>query len=126
MRTLIDHLMRSVHSGSVSRRNLLINEVPHGLPLATDENFLALVLGNLLNDVVNHTENDYIRIGASDSGTLTIRMSNNTIAYDKTFTARLATTQVILQGMGGLINVRDEDKEGTLLEVKLDRNFKAA
>lgn len=120
MKQLIDHLLNSVLAGSVRRRNLIINEVPPGLTLTIDENLLAMVMGSLLNDVVNHTENDCIRISSAEGGKLiTIRLKSNTISYDKTFAMRLEAVQSIMQGMGGLVIVRNHDDLGTELEVNL-------
>jgi len=127
LKTLVDQILYSVLAGSVNRRNLVINDVPIGLPTATDENFMAIILGSLLSDVVSHTENDCIRISASNNGRLAIiSMKNNTITYDKSFVLCLETLQVIAQRMGGVIKIDKKEGRGTVLAVSFTSNNKAA
>src|SRR5688572_31255524 len=84
MKSLIDHLCRSVLTVSVQGRNLLINDVPAGLPATRDEDHMALVLGQLIHTIVSHTTDDCIRINASEDGSLTtIRLRSQKITYDE-------------------------------------------
>lgn len=127
LKTLIDQILYSLLSGSVKRRNLVINDVPLGLPMATDENFMARILGNLLSDIVSHTENDCIRISASKNGMLAvISMKNKTITYDKSFVLCMQTLQLIAQEMGGIIKIDKNEDHGTIMAVSFDGNTKAA
>jgi len=127
LKTLIDQILYSLLSGSVRRRNLVINDVPLGLPMATDENFMARILGNLLSDIVSHTENDCIRISASKNGMLAvISMKNKTITYDKSFVLCMQTLQLIAQEMGGIIKIDKNEDQGTIMAVSFDGNTKAA
>lgn len=127
LKTLIDQILYSLLSGSVKRRNLVINDVPLGLPMATDENFMARILGNLLSDIVSHTENDCIRISASKNGMLAvISMKSKTITYDKSFVLCMQTLQLIAQEMGGIIKIDKNEDHGTIMAVSFDGNTKAA
>jgi hypothetical protein len=127
MKPLVDHLVNSVTASSVKRRNLLINDVPAGLPTVTDQNLLALLLGNIINDVVCHTENDCIRISASKNGSVaTISLKSNTIAYDKSFALCLETIQVIAQTMGAVVSISNHETGGVILDIYLIGNIKAA
>lgn len=127
LKTLVDKILYSVLAGSVKRRNLVINDVPIGLPMATDENFMALILGNLLSDIVSHTENDCIRISAFQNGLLAvISMKNNRITYDESFVLRVETLQVLAQKMGGVIKIDKNEGHGTMLAISFTGNSKAA
>lgn len=127
LKTLVDQILYSLLAGSAKRRNLVINDVPVGLPMATDENFIALILGNLLSDIVSHTENDCIRISASKNGMLAvISMKSNTITFDKSFVLCIQTLQLIAQKMGGVIKIDKNEGHGTMLAVSFDGNTKAA
>jgi|SRR5688500_12614950 len=127
LKPLVDQILYSLLAGSVKRRNLVINDVPVGLPMATDENFMALILGNLLSDVICHTENDCIRISASKNGLLAvISLKNNTISYDKSFVLSMQTLQLTAQKMGGVIKIDKNEGHGTILAISFDGNIKAA
>jgi len=127
LKTLVDQILYSLLAGSVKRRNLVINDVPIGLPMATDENFMALILGNLLSDVICHTENDCIRINAFQNGLLAvISIKNNTITYDKSFILCMQTLQLTAQRMGGVIKIDKNEGSGTILAVSFASNSKAA
>ena len=127
LKPLVDQILYSLLSGCVKRRNLVINDVPLGLPMATDENFMALILGNLLSDIVTHTENDCIRISASKNGMLAvISMKNKTITNDKSFVLRMQTLQLTAQKMGGVIKIDKNKGHGTIMAVSFDGNTEAA
>jgi len=127
LKPLVDQILYSLLSGSVKRRNLVINDVPLGLPMAIDENIVALILGNLLSDIVTHTENDCIRISAFQNGLLAvISMKNNTISYDKSFALRMQTLQLTAQKMGGVIKIDKNEGHGTIMAVSFDSNTRAA
>jgi len=127
LKPLVDQILYSLLAGSVKRCNLVINDVPVGLPIATDENVMALILGNLLSDIVTHTENDCIRISASKNGLLAvISMKNKTISYDKSFVLCIETLQQIAQKMGGVIKIDKNEGHGTMLAVSFNGSTKAA
>jgi len=127
LKALVDQILYSLLAGSVKRRNLIINDVPVGLPMTTNENIMALILGNLLSDIVTHTENDCIRISAFQNGLLAvISMKNNTITYDKSFVLRMQALQLTAQKMGGVIKIDKNEGHGTIMAVSFDGNTKAA
>ena len=126
LKSLIDHLFNSALTASVKGRNLLINDVPPGLPAATDQDLMALVLGNLLHTLISHTSDDCIRINASQDGNnATIKLRSRRIMYDTNFALSIDTIQIVAQKMGGSISV-EELNDGTIIEVCFDTAVKAA
>lgn len=127
LKSIVDYLLYSLLAGSVKRGNLIINDVPAGLPTAADENYIAFILGKLLSEVVNHTENDCIRISVSKNGMHTlISLKNPKLSCDKSFGLCLQTIQVIAQEMGGVIKIDEQENNKTVLAISFNRNNKAA
>lgn len=127
LKQLIDQLLQTVIPVSVQRRNLIINDVPPGLPITTDENLVALVMGNLLQMVIDHTEDDCVRVGIVPNSQLsTISMKNNSLLQNKSFILALETIQVIAQRMGGVISIDKQESSHLLLVINFQAAIKAA
>jgi glucose-6-phosphate-specific signal transduction histidine kinase len=59
---LVNQLLMSLQPLAMKRGNLILNGIVQGLSIETDENLLAYVLWELINNAVNSTKNECIHI----------------------------------------------------------------
>src|SRR5690242_5182068 len=76
--TLVDQLMNSFIPLAVAQKSFIINDIDKAFRLQADEQVLAFVVGNLLNNAISSSKNVCIRVEAvKTSRGIQISVRNN-------------------------------------------------
>lgn len=74
---MVSQLVSRFQPFAVMRQSLIVNDIPKGFYVDTDENILATVIGHLFNTVIANTKSSCIRISAKRYGNIIlIRISD--------------------------------------------------
>lgn len=90
---------------TISRnKSFIVNDVPEGLLINTDEDLLASILSNLVNEVITHTDNGCIRITAKIYHNLILLHIKNdgSLNFDSV-SQKLSRIQKQAEKMGGFV-----------------------
>ncbi len=124
---LISRLVSSALPTAVRRKSFILNDIPRELYIAGNENILAAVLSNLLNTVVNHTENSCIRISAKVYGGVTLVYMKDSGSLNKnTVACQLQELQLLAKKVGGCISVITRQTEAPSIAFSFPHMTKAA
>lgn len=121
LHSLVDKLICSSLPIAIRKCCFFINEVSPLAKLEISDNIVALVLGNLLCDLIAYSENNCIRIGETETGTgIVVTIKNSDIGTNRAFTVSIETIQLIAERFGGNILITRHQSDGTLITI----NFK--
>ncbi|OQP59473.1 hypothetical protein A3860_37635 [Niastella vici] len=113
---LVDQLMNSFIPLAVNQHSFIINDVKETFQLHADEQVLAFVIGNLLNNAINCSHNACIRIEAeSKPEGVQIRVRNNASNYYSTIAHGFSEVVAAARSLGGHINIYNQRHEGTVI-----------
>jgi len=118
VKQLIDKLIRSVLHTSVQRRTLIMNEVPADFQFEINENKLALVIGNLISDIISFTHDDCLHICVLGSGEIVLRLENTNLSRNRSFVVSLETMLIIAERFG--ISLKIEEFYGKGSDVSIN------
>lgn len=103
---MINQLSISVLPSAMRRQSVVVNDIPAALHVNTDAHKLAAVLGSLLNTVVGHSNNSYIRISAKTYGNVALlHIKDNCRLNSPAFACRLVEIQQLAERIGGSVGV---------------------
>lgn len=97
---LIDKLITAVLPTSVEHRTLILNDVPSDFQFEINENKVALVIGNLISNVISFTKDDCLHICVLRSGEIVLRLENTNLSRNKSFVVALDTILFIAERFG--------------------------
>ena len=107
IKPLIDKLINSVLHTSVEHRTLIINEVPPHFQFEINENKLALVIGNLIRDIISFTQDDCLHICVLGNGEIILRLENTNLSRNKSFVVSLETMLIIAERFGISLKIEE-------------------
>lgn len=123
----VDELTEGLVALAVSRRNIIINQIDREVQIGSDENMLAYVLYNLLNSVVNSTQNECIHIESVSTGDCTvIRVRNAGVYFYRTVSNGFRQVQYAAEKLGGSISIDYTDHTSPTVELTLYHEMTAA
>jgi hypothetical protein len=123
----VDELTEGLVPLAVSRRSIIINQIDRAIEVGADENMLAYVLWNLLNRVVNSTQNECIHIESASNGDYTvIRVRNAGVYFYRTVSNGFRQVQHAAEKLGGSINIDYTDHTSPTIELTLTNKMTAA
>ena len=123
----VDELTEGLVPLAVSRRSIIINQIDRDLEVGSDENTLAYVLWNLLNRVVNSTQNECIHIESVSSGDSTvIRVRNAGVYFYRTVSNSFRQVQYAAERLGGSISIDYTDHTSPTIELTIYNKMTAA
>jgi len=103
---LVSELLGSLLPAAVTRRNLILNEIPRDLRVSADENMLAYVLWNLINWAVQSSQNDCIHIEATTAGDhLKVRIKDVGTYFRHFISREYRQVQHVAETLGGSISI---------------------
>lgn len=106
MQKLISHLIAKTQPNAVKKNSFVVNDVTPTHLFQSPPKTLLLVLGNLLLDIIDHTENNCIRIRTSPAGCgFLIHLTSKSVAGNKDFVICMATLQLIAERMGEKVRI---------------------
>lgn len=117
---LIDQLMNSFIPLAVMQKSFIINDVDEAFKLHADEQVLAFIVSNLLNNAIISSQSVCIRIEAlkQPEGIL-IRVRNNGSHFYSTVAHGFSQVVAAARSMGGDINIYNQRHEGTVITLSM-------
>jgi len=111
---LVDQLMSTFLPRAVRQNSLILNHVEQQLPVVTDRNVLASVLGNLIYNTVALTNNDCIQVSAKTFSNITlIHIRKSDTCYEEEIMKSFQPIQTLAAKLGGCISVTSNKAKGT-------------
>lgn len=117
IRPLIDKLINSVLSTSVLRRNHIVNDVPSNVQLGMNENKLALVIGNIIINIVTFAQDDCLHICYLQTGEIVLRLENTNLSRNKSFVVSLEAILIIAERFGVGLKIEEFYGKGSDVSV---------
>jgi signal transduction histidine kinase len=121
VKSVIDKLISVMLPGSTKRGNIIFNSVCPELFMMIDENILALVIGNLLNDAITCTENDRLEVSSSEKGEIIVSSKKISLAKNHSFIMCVDALQVVAQRFGAPVSITGSYENGTVLSVHFEK-----
>jgi glucose-6-phosphate-specific signal transduction histidine kinase len=122
----VDELTAGLIPRAVSRKSLIINQIDRDLEVGSDENLLAFVLWNLLDKVVESTQNECIHIeSVQQDNTTMIRVRNAGVYFYRSCANCFRQVQDAAEKLGGSISI-DSWATGTTVALTFHKDLKAA
>jgi len=119
----VDELAAGLVSRAVSRKSIIINQIDRDLEVGSDENLLAFVLWNLLDKVVDSTQNECIHIESVRLGDSTmIRVRNAGVYFYRSCATWFRQVQDAAEKLGGSISIDSWDM-GTTVALTLHKSM---
>jgi C4-dicarboxylate-specific signal transduction histidine kinase len=117
---LVDQLMNSFIPLAVTQHSFIINDVDEAFQLQANEQVLAYIVGNLLNNAINSSESVCIRIEAvKEAAGIQIRVRNNGAHFYSTIAHGFSQVVEAARSMGGNINIYNQRHEGTVITLSM-------
>ena len=118
----VDELTAGLVPRAVSRKSIIINQIDRDLEVGSDENLLAFVLWNLLDKVVDSTQNECIHVESVRLGESTmIRVRNAGVYFYRSCANCFRQVQDAAEKLGGSISIDSWDT-GTTVALTLHKN----
>jgi len=122
----VDELTAGLLPRAVSRKSIIINQIDRNLQVGSDENLLAFVLWNLLDKVVDSTQNECIHVESVCLGDSTmIRVRNAGVYFYRSCANCFRQMQDAAEKLGGSISIDSWDM-GTTVALTLHKDLTAA
>ena len=117
---LVDKLMNSFIPLAVANKSFIVNDIEADFELEANEQILAYVVGNLLNNAITCSKSVCIRIEAvKDPKGLQIRVRNNGTFYYSTVAHGFSEVVEAARSIGGNINIYNQRHEGTVVTLSM-------
>ena len=117
---LVDQLMLSFIPLAVNKKSFIVNDVNEAFRLEADEQVLAFIIGNLLNNAITSSDHVCIRIEAvKQSQGIQIRVKNNGTNFYSTVAHGFSEVLAAARSMGGNINIYNQRHEGTVITLSM-------
>lgn len=117
---LVDQLMNSFVPLAVNQHSFIINDVDESFQLNTDEQVLAFIVGNLLNNAIASSHGACIRVEAVKKlEGIQIRVKNNGANFHSTVAHGFSQVVAAARKMGGNINIYNQRHEGTVITLSM-------
>lgn len=102
--TLVNLIADSMEYAANDNKSFIINDVPEDIIVETNEQLLASILSNLLNEVIMHTSNGCIRITAKlFNNVVLLHVKNDgSLNYDSV-SQKMTRMQVQAEKLGGFV-----------------------
>jgi signal transduction histidine kinase len=112
--------MQSFCPLAVAKKSFIINDIDHAFELHADEQVLAFIVGNLLNNAISSSNAVCIRIEAvKQANGVQIRVKNNGANFYSTVAHGFSEVLAAARKMGGTINIYNQKHEGTVITLSM-------
>lgn len=117
---LVDQLMLSFIPLAVNKKSFIVNDVNEAFELHADEQVLAFIIGNLLNNAISSSDHVCIRIEAvKQPKGVQIRVKNNGANFYSTVAHGFSEVLAAARSVGGSINIYNQKHEGTVITLSM-------
>jgi len=110
VKTLIDKLITAVLPTSIEHRTLILNDVPPDYQFKINESKFALVVGNIISNIISFTKEDCLHICVLGRGEIVLRLENTNLSRNRSFIVALETILYVAERFG--INLKIEEFYG--------------
>lgn len=120
LHNLVDRLMESHNAAAVARKSFIVNDIDPSFEIASDEQVLAYVMSNLLNNMINSSKDVCIRVEAirAENG-IHLRVRNNAAYYYSTVAYSFAPIIEAARQLGAQINILNKRRQGTIFTLSM-------
>lgn len=117
---LIDQLMYSFIPLAAQQHSFIINTVDEDFQLHADEQVLAFIVGNLINNAIVCSQGACIRIEAVKKAEgVQIIVRNNSANFYSTISHGFSQVVAAARSVGGNINIYNQRHEGTVITLSM-------
>jgi len=117
---LVDQLMDSFVPLAATQHSFIINNVEESFQLNADEQVLAFIVGNLLNNAIVSSHNACVRIEAVKKPEhIQIIVRNNGANFYSTVANGFSQVVAAARTMGANINIYNQKHEGTVITLSM-------
>ena len=117
---LVDQLMQSFIPLAVNQHSFIINSVDENFQLNADEQVLAFIVGNLLNNAIVSSHDACVRVEAVKKPQgVQIIVRNNGANFYSTVAHGFSQVVAAARSMGGNINIYNQKHEGTVITLSM-------
>ena len=103
---MVNHLTVKTLPNAIRKGSVLINEIAREIYVKTDAGELSLVLGNLLQTIIQHTRDSKIRISAKTYGNvMLLHIKEDSKLNSPAFASSLVDVQRLADKIGGCVSV---------------------
>jgi hypothetical protein len=118
LKPVIDQLITAVLPASVSRRNLIVNDIASHIRIPLSEVKLALVAGNIINNIVSMAYDDCLHICYLQSGEIVFRLENTNLSRNRSFVVSLEAILVVAERLGIKLKIDEFYGKGSDVSVQ--------
>jgi len=123
----VNRILASCMPSATRKNSFIINDVPTGMHVSTDEQRVASVFGAILNAVITHTENTCIRISAKFYGKVVLLHLKETHRLNSSaFVANFRQIQQLAEKIEGTVSISNHEGEATTIVFSFQNNLSAA
>lgn len=127
LHALVDRISMGSMPAATSRRSFIINDIPSGLAVNSNEQMVATVFGTLLNTLIANTKDCCIRISARIYGKIALlSLKESHQANGKNFAANIRQIQQLAERIGGTVSISYDQKKTTTLIFSFTNNLPLA
>ncbi|MBO9203527.1 MULTISPECIES: sensor histidine kinase [Niastella] len=117
---LVDQLMNSFVPLAATQRSFIINNVEENFQLNADEQVLAFIVGNLINNAIASSNGACIRVEAVKKPQgVQIIVRNNGSNFYSTVAHGFSQVVAAARSVGGSINIYNQAHEGTVITLSM-------
>jgi C4-dicarboxylate-specific signal transduction histidine kinase len=120
LHNLVDQLMYSFIPLAAQQHSFIINTVEKDFQLHADEQVLAFIVGNLINNAIVCSHDACIRIEAVKKAEgVQIIVRNNSANFYSTIAHGFSQVVAAARSVGGNINIYNQRHEGTVITLSM-------
>ena len=122
VKTLIDKLITAVLPTCIEHRTLILNDVSPDFQFEITESKFALVVGNLISNIISFTKEDCLHICVLGSGEIVLRLENTNLSRNRSFLVALETILFIAERFGISLKIEEFYGKGSDVSVHFLKN----
>jgi signal transduction histidine kinase len=127
LRQLTNQLIKGILPSAISRNSFIVNDIPAETSLYADENLVAHILSNLLNNTVGSSHDGCIRVSAKqEDNHIIISVKDNNNDYSRFISGKMTKVKPAVNKIGGDLSFEFTQRNSiTILVSFTNRNIAA-
>ncbi|SRR5260221_8943176 len=127
LRQLTNQLIKGILPSAISRNSFIVNDIPDETSLYADENLVAHILSNLLNNTVGSSHHGCIRVSATqEDNYITISVKDNNNDYSRFISGKMTKVKPVVNKIGGDLSFEFTQRNSITILVSFTNKNKAA
>lgn len=113
---LVDRLITSFLPAAVRNHNFFINDIPAGLPVEYNNEWVASVISGMIATAVSNTKNNCLRLTAKKYGYVFVfDIKSACKTNNHTVNAELQQMQLLAEKIGGCLFINTQHEENAMM-----------